>query len=341
MEAEEDLTIVYDRARRLLVTNLSGSSYVDDLDHAQNVYAPDSRDRSVSPSEYVGSPLSQASQYSAPSQKLLTYPSAPTSHRSQPQASPRPQYPPTMLESKLMAQDAKSDGRRDGPDYPAMFSDRTMTDRSMRRAQDEDSERRSSVAYARSNASYEMGKAETLLALTDTRESSTPRTDSSHFAQSLKCADRLVTKVTGMLEQHRPTAPAGKSAAALHGEMFEFLSELAVDVLALRWRVVADVRAVEATDGSLRQSPLAKPPPPPSEPPPPAPPPLFAPPAAIVDAPARSSATAEAPRGPKLAAAQRAEGGPAAQERRQRELAKQVLQLQVRSETALSLSLSL
>lgn len=231
-----------------------------------------------------------------------------------------------------MAQDAKSDGRRDGPDYPAMFSDRTMTDRSMRRAQDEDSERRSSVAYARSNASYEMGKAETLLALTDTRESSTPRTDSSHFAQSLKCADRLVTKVTGMLEQHRPTAPAGKSAAALHGEMFEFLSELAVDVLALRWRVVADVRAVEATDGSLRQSPLAKPPPPPSEPPPPA---------AIVDAPARSSATAEAPRGPKLAAAQRAEGGPAAQERRQRELAKQVLQLQVRSETALSLSLSL
>jgi hypothetical protein len=224
-----------------------------------------------------------------------------------------------------MAQDAKSDGRRDGPDYPAMFSDRTMTDRSMRRAQDEDSERRSSVAYARSNASYEMGKAETLLALTDTRESSTPRTDSSHFAQSLKCADRLVTKVTGMLEQHRPTAPAGKSAAALHGEMFEFLSELAVDVLALRWRVVADVRAVEATDGSLRQSPLAKPPPP----------------AAIVDAPARSSATAEAPRGPKLAAAQRAEGGPAAQERRQRELAKQVLQLQVRSETALSLSLSL
>jgi hypothetical protein len=306
MEGEEGLARVYDRARRLLATNLSSTSLMDDEERVMDVIGVDSNFRSATSSER------SLSQSAFSSRQDSIYPS---------------EYGNTRHGGEEDRSDiySNSDGLR-------MIEYRQSLD---------DADNKSSVTYARSNVSYEAeSRTETLRALT---EQSTPRNPEhqatraaipSPFAQSLKCADHLVNKVTAMLERHRPTAITAKTYTALREEIFEFLSELAVDALALRWRIVTDVKVAETAGpdatrnaaalltkehelssprgdgggGAARAAGVARAP-----------------------APRGGGGPLDAPHGPRNASAQRAERGPAAAERRTRELAKQVLQLQVAS----------
>ena len=134
MEAEEDLAIVYDRARRLLATNLSSSSLHED--NMLNVYHADSYVRSVTPSDCVGSPKSQVSGLTERSQKSFADRDAKYLGTMQPHAS---LFPPNVLESKLMV-----GGDRGEDVYPSDQNE----DAVYHGGDDDESERRSSAAYA-------------------------------------------------------------------------------------------------------------------------------------------------------------------------------------------------
>ena len=237
----EDLAIVYDRARRLLASTLSvNSSLVEEQERAMSMDNRESNYRSVNSSERAGSPRSQVSEYSqmsaAFSNGVYSYPAQSSS------------YNAVLISAARQSADSEERYPEFAPDVYQRSPLNNAEAPGLQKLREENADKQSLM-------SYDLGNTETLQAVTvmQEQEEATPRTETSRFAHSLKCADHLVNKVTGMLEKHRPTARVTASLAVLRGEMFEFLSELAVDALALRWRIVTDVRAVEA-GGDLRRA---------------------------------------------------------------------------------------